>query len=144
MGHAGTDYLYSSTHDQGDESFGARIGSMAPSHPKVGDNAQGLDAVTWLAAEGARFAPVAELGSAGSPSSRYFIKPNADDWTGYRFFTTSDLMQSWKELFGKRYGISAATMATVIADRGKGSADEAQPPAGVHYNLTAGARHDQA
>jgi uncharacterized protein DUF4157 len=141
--HTGTDYLYSSTHDQGGESFGDRIGSMASDKAKVGGNAKGLDAVTWLAAEGARFAPVAALGSAGSPESRYFIKPNPDNWTGYKFLTTSDLMQSWKDAFGKAYNVSAATMATVVAERGKDSTVETRPPAGVHYNLTTGARHDQ-
>jgi hypothetical protein len=143
VGHTGTDYQYSSTHDQGGESFGDRMGSMAPDKAKVGGNAKGLDAVTWLAAEGARFAPVAALGSAGSPESRYFIKPSPDSWTGYKFLTTSDLMQSWKDAFGKAYNVSAATMAHVVADRGKDSTVEAQPPAGVHYNLTTGARHDQ-
>jgi hypothetical protein len=34
-------------------------------------------------------------------------------------------------------------MANVVANRGKDSTVEAQPPAGVHYNLTTGARHDQ-
>ncbi len=139
----GTDYLYSSTHDQGGESFGDRIGSMAPDKAKVGGNAKGLDAVTWLAAEGARFAPVAALGSAGSPESRYFIKPSPDNWTGYKFLTTSDLMQSWKKDFGMQYNISAATMAQVVASSGKDSTVETQPPAGVHFNLTTGARHDQ-
>ena len=85
----------------------------------------------------------AALGSAGSPESRYFIKPNPDNWTGYKFLTTSDLMQSWKDDFGKQYNISAATMAHVVTDKGKDSTVEAHPPAGVHYNLTMGARHDQ-
>lgn len=116
---------------------------MAPDKPKVGGNAKGLDAVTWLAAEGARFAPIAALGSAGSPESRYFIKPNPVSWTGYRFLTASDLMQSWKGHFGKQYNISAATMAHMVANSGKDSTVEARPPAGVHYNLTTGARHDQ-
>ena len=138
----GTDYLYSSTHEQGAESFGDRIGGMAPDAAKVGDNAKGLDAVTWLAAEGARFAPVAALGSAGSPESRYFIKPNPDNWTGYKFLTTTNLMQTWKQHFGMQYNISAATMAQVVLDHGKDT--EAQPPVGAHYNLTLGARHDQA
>jgi len=72
--------------------------------------------VTWLAAEGARFAPVAALGSAGSPESRYFIKPNPGNWTGYKFLTTTNLMQTWKEHFGMQYNISAATMAQVVLD----------------------------
>lgn len=88
-------------------------------------------------------APIAALGSAGSPESRYFIKPNPDNWTGYKFLTTSDLMQSWKDDFGKQYNVLAATMAHVVADKGKDSTVEAHPPAGVHYNLTMGARHDQ-
>jgi hypothetical protein len=138
----GTDYLYSSTHDQGAESFGDRIGGMAPDKAKVGGNAKGLDAVTWLAAEGARFAPVAALGTAGSPESRYFIKPNADNWTGYKFLTTSNLMQVWKEQFEMKYNVLSVKMAEVVGRIGK--VTEAQPPVGAHYNLTLGARHDQA
>jgi len=138
----GTDYLYSSTHEQGSESFGDRIGGLAPDKGKVGGNAKGLDAVTWLAAEGARFAPVAALGAAGSPESRFFIKPNPANWTGYKFLTASDLMQTWLDDFEKKYDISAATVAQVVSAKGKTT--EAQPPAGAHYNLTLDARHDQA
>jgi uncharacterized protein DUF4157 len=141
VGHTGTDYLYSSTHEQGSESFGDRIGGLAADKAKVGGNAKGLDAVTWLAAEGARFAPVAALGAAGSPESRYFIKPNADNWTGYKFLTASDLMQTWLEDFEKKYNVAAAKIAEVVGAKGKTT--EAHPPAGAHYNLTLGARHDQ-
>lgn len=137
----GTDYLYSSTHEQGAESFDDRMGTMAPDQEKVGGNAKGLDAVTWLAAEGACFAPVAALGAAGSPESRYVIKPNAGDWTGYKFLTATDLMQCWGERFERKYNVSAQKMAEVIGAHGKTT--EAQPPAGAHYNLTTGVRHDQ-
>jgi hypothetical protein len=115
VGHTGTDYLYSSTHDQGGESFGDRIGSMALDKARVGGNAKGLDAVTWLAAEGARFAPVAALGSAGSPESRYFIKPNPD-WAGYEFLTTSDLMQSCPSGV---YGLAWDTSGRLLAIAGE-------------------------
>lgn len=140
VGHSGTDYLYSSTHEQGPASFDSRIGAISGDAGKVGDNAPGLDAVTWLAAEGARFAPIAALGGAGSPESRFFIKPSAENWTGYKYLTASDLMRMWLTDFKKAYDIPADKVAEVVTAKGK---TEDAPPRGAHYNLTLGARHDQ-
>lgn len=133
-------YGYSSTHDQGAENFDSRIKGVASGKTKHGDNSKGLDAVTWLAAEGARFGPVAALGGKGSPESHYFIKPNAD-WTGYKYYTAIMLMQSWGRDFGKRYGVTTATMRGVVTAQGK--SDVAEPPKGWHYNLTTGAEYEK-
>jgi hypothetical protein len=137
----GADYLYSSTHEQGAESFGDRMGGIARGSDQRGGNAKGLDAVTWLAAEGARFAPMAKLGTVGSPESRFFVKPNAGDWTGYKFVTATDLMRMWLTDFEKKYDVSTQKLAEVV--NAKGKTTEAQPPAGWHYNLTGDARHEQ-
>lgn len=127
-------YVYSSTHEQGEESFASRISGIKSGNDTLGGNAKGLDAVTWLAAEGARFEPVAALGGKGSPKSHYFIKPNATDWVGYKYYTAIQLMQSWKVNFGKKYGVTAEDMERVVATSGKD--DVAEPPSGWHYNLT--------
>lgn len=141
VGDKSKDYLYSSTHDQGSESFGDRIDGISTDAATKGGNAKGLDAVTWLGAEGARFAPVAKLGTVGSPESRYFIKPNDEDWTGYKFVTATDLMRMWMDDFGKKYDVSSVTIAGVVAAKGKTT--ESKPPAGWHFNLTKDARHEQ-
>ncbi|HEY0195624.1 MAG TPA: DUF4157 domain-containing protein [Kofleriaceae bacterium] len=136
-----SDFKYSSTHDQGSDSFDHRMGGMGPDKGKVGDNGAGLDAVTWLAAEGARFAPVAALGGAGSPESHYFVKPHAD-WAGYKYLTAADLMQCWKDAFKMKYGVSKEEIAAVV-NSARGKTAVPHPPKGAHYNLLTGARHDQ-
>lgn len=130
-------YLYSSTHDQEDESFQDRINNVQGSNPATdtkGQFGRGFDALTWLAAEGARFNAVEQLGGMGSPESRFFIKPN-DNWNGSKYLTTIQLMQNWKVWFDFQYDITNAQLAAVVSREGT---DQNAPPPGAHYNLTRG------
>jgi hypothetical protein len=137
----GRDARVRRTHEQGSESFDARIGGISKDENTKGGNAKGLDAVTWLAAEGARFASIAKLGGVGSPESRFFIKPNSENWTGYKFLTTSDLIRMWLSDFEKKYNVSTAELREKVVTNGK--ATEANPPNGWHYNLTDDVKHEQ-
>lgn len=113
------DFKFSSTHDQGPKTFGQKIGGMSAHHAgsKIGTNHEGFDALTWIAAEGARFEPVRELGDKASPQSLFFN--TTDNWKQIRAVNLSWLMQNWKDSFGKRYNNSAIQISTVVGAAGR-------------------------
>jgi hypothetical protein len=134
------DYNFSSTHVQGGGMLGTRVAGLAPH--EAGDTKdahhEGFDAFTWLAAEGARYQPVAMLGEKASPTSAFYIKPAAHGWAGARSVTLTWLMQNWGGPFQGAYNIDAATMRTVIGAPAMpaGAVAIAAAPAGRRYNLT--------
>ncbi|MFZ4508075.1 MAG: eCIS core domain-containing protein [Fimbriimonas sp.] len=134
-------YVYSSTHKQEGASFASRIATLGVADPdsdQKGKHHEAFDAITWLAAEGARFEPIRKLGGSGSPESHFFVKPNEDNWEGAKSVTTSHLMQNWGEPFERRYGITADEVAGYVDENGT---EIAGLPAGSHFNLTKDEKH---
>lgn len=127
-------YIYSSTHAAvGD--FGVATDAMSPYNAgdNMGSKHAGFDAFTWMAAEGARFKPVGDLGERATPTANFYTKPYKTKWKDAHNVTLDWLMQSWGTHFGRAYGITAATMIPVV----DGNGDEiTHKPAKPNYNLT--------
>lgn len=132
---AADEYVYSSTHTLAGPDLETRMGGLAPPAPgdTRGGQDVGLDAVTWLAAEGARFIPVAELGGAARPNSIFYTKPKAKGWKDAMSVNLQWLAWNWGAFFGRRYNITAEEIATVVAVNG---ANINSKPGGVSYNLS--------
>jgi len=128
-------YIYSSTHEQGDTSFEQRVESLRgyEEDDQLGTQSRGLDAITWLAAEGARFKPVAEMKGKAKPQTQFYIKPQAKGWRGAKYVTLTWLMQNWGTHFNKAYGVEAETIASVVQQHGQPLTAK---PSVSSYNLT--------
>jgi hypothetical protein len=131
----GNEYIYSSTHEQGDTTFEERVKSLKghEDDDQLGTHSRGLDAITWLAAEGARFKPVAEMKGKAKPQTQFYIKPQAKGWRGAKYVTLTWLMQNWGTHFNKAYGVEAETIASVVQQHGQPLTAK---PSGSSYNLT--------
>ncbi len=134
------EYAFSSTHDQSDEMFSNKVRGLGKHEEgdTKGSKEHGLDAITWLAAEGARFQPVKALSDVAKPGTEFYMKPNNGNWTGARSATLSWLMVNWGGVFGKAYDIAPATIAVGMtgATLGNGLTRIDHVPAGARYNLT--------
>ncbi|MEP1032664.1 DUF4157 domain-containing protein, partial [Ekhidna sp.] len=107
-------HVYSPGHDTTNlNTVGQQIGTVAGGSTH-GANHIGLDAVTKLAAEGARFEPVRQLGTNLKINSIFFATSHSDNQVKYLDFQT--LYQRWGTWFGRAYSItSAAVKAQVLA-----------------------------
>ena len=143
-----TDFIYSSTHEQDGGAFGERVETLdRPASAAKGRNgkrissglptrdahANAFDAVTWIAAEGARFKPVAELGGKATPETNFYTIPDRED--GWRNVTLNWLMSNWGARFKRSYGISRDFIARVAAEFGT---PMVEMPAKPRYNLDDG------
>ena len=96
-----------------------------------GKDHEGFDAITWMAAEGARFQPVKLLGGKASPQSLFFIIPNQHNWQKIKAVNLVWLMQNWGVEFNKKYNVSATTIKTKVI----GNSEDKFPSIGHLYNL---------
>ena len=129
-------YVYSSTHVQNPDSFKNTANTLGGHEEgnSRGEYHEGLDALTWMAAEGARFQPVAKLGNRAKPQTHFYLKPNRHNWQGARSVDLVWLMSNWGLHFQRAYDIPTATIAGVVA--AQGNPINGAPP-GLRYNLTA-------
>jgi len=131
------DLLYSSTHvPGGGVSVGTRVGNL---HDHQGGNTRGgqhdaLDAFTLIGAEGARFRPVAELGSHITVGANFYTKPKKG-FKGAHNVTLQWLYTNWGALFGSAYDVTKETMVPVVNANGVAINGK---PAKPNYNLTSG------
>jgi hypothetical protein len=144
------DLIYSSTHEQGESAFGERVEGLdkytattdnrkatkkaaAANVRKRGSHAEAFDAVTWIAAEGARFNAVAEMGGAATPATNFYIPEKR----GWRTVTLNWLMSHWGEVFKRKYGITNFTIAEEMRkhEYGEYVTEKPRKPA---YNLKTG------
>lgn len=125
------EFLFSSTHEGGPATFGERVETLAgwKRDDQKGRHAGAFDAITWIAAEGARFEPVRQLGRNATPATPLYMKPGPGQ---AKCVTVHWLMQNWGKHFGRRYGITAEEVASKVA--GEGTSIKAVK--GVRYNLT--------
>lgn len=132
----GDDFTYSSTHDQSEGTFGSKIESISDHEigDKEGKHHQGFDAITWMAAEGARYDPVKKLGGKASPQSLFFIIPDQANWKKVKGVDLNWLMGNWKDEFSKAYNISASTIKTKVSGMGL----QNFPSSGYLFNLETG------
>lgn len=135
-----TDFIYSSTHDQSDALFSNKIRDIGQ-HEEGSTRSEkehGFDAITWLAAEGARFEPVRKMDADAKPTTEFYSKPGPG-WTNARSATLSWLMQNWGPRFGKQYNITAATIAGIMGlvplPLPPGLTAITRAPQGPRYNL---------
>ena len=112
------DFQYSSAHDQGTEhTVGEQIENLkTPGWTQYGsptneENHPGFDAVTKLAAEGARFAPVRAMGTHLKQDTKFFTTNYAGQ---IKYLTFQQLYANWGAYFNRQYGINAATIAAQI------------------------------
>ncbi len=132
-----TDLVYSSTHVPGGvASVGTRVGNL---HEHQGGDTRGgqhdaLDAFTLIGAEGARFRPVAELGSSATMGANFYTKPGKG-FKGAHNVNLPWLYANWGLHFRSGYDITKETMATVVNANGMAIN---QKPAKPNYNLTSG------
>lgn len=133
-----SDLNYSSTHVPGGiANMGTRLNTLR-AHQQgddVDEQHDALDAFTLLAAEGARFAPVAELGAGASMTANFFTKPKKKNYKEAHSVTLPWLYINWGGRFGSAYNISKETMATVIDAQGVAITKK---PAKPNYNLSTG------
>ena len=129
------EYVYSSTHDPNAQLFSEKISNISGyrAGSTRGENELGLDAITWLAAEGARFEPVRKMGKYSKPQTQFYVKPDPHGWAGARSCTLAWLMTNWGGHFNRAYNIPAATVAAIVALNG---AAINHAPAGRRFNLT--------
>ncbi len=106
-------HIYSPGHDTANlNTVGQQIGTLVPGATH-GANHVGLDAVTKLAAEGARFEPVRQL-STNLKVNSIFFTIDLNNQVKYLDFQT--LYQRWGTWFGRAYSItSAAVRAQILA-----------------------------
>lgn len=110
-------HTYSPGHDELDQNtVGTQIGTVAPgaSH---GANHLGLDAVTKLAAEGARFEPVRQLGTNLKLGSRFFAIDH--DTNRVKYLDFKKLYQRWGTWFGRAYAIPSTDVRREVLAHGR-------------------------
>ena len=114
---AGVVHHYSPGHDDADQTtVGAQMATVAPGATH-GANHLGLDAVTKLAAEGARFEPVRQLGTHLKFGSRFFAMDYDAHHIQYLDFRT--LYQRWGHWFGRAYAIPSADVRREVLAHGE-------------------------
>ena len=130
------DYSFSSTHEQTTGSFGSKVDAMTGHSPgdTKGKDHEGFDAITWMAAEGARFRPVKTLGARATPQTKFFIFPSVKNWQTIKAVDSTWLMQKWGVVFHKKYNIPSKRMAAVV----QGQPTITFPKKGLMYNLNTG------
>ena len=99
-----------------------------------GKDHEGFDAITWMAAEGARFRPVKTLGARATPQTKFFIFPSVKNWQTIKAVDSTWLMQKWGGVFHKKYNIPSKRMAAVV----QGQPTITFPKKGLMYNLNTG------
>ena len=109
-------FSFSPDHDtQSKLTVGQQIGSIQQGATNA-RNHIGLDAVAKLAAEGARFEPVRQLGTSLKISSVFFtINTNTNVVKALDFRL---LYQNWGRWFGRAYGITAAQVKAQVLAHG--------------------------
>lgn len=110
-------FKFSPQHDQEvDKSVGEQIETLA-SGKKNKENHVGFDAITKLAAEGARFEPVRKLGTDLKVDSKFFTKTDPSTDQG-KCLTFLFLYRNWGGHFNHTYQTPAATLKTVATNHG--------------------------
>lgn len=107
---------YSMTHhSDSDTTVDEQMDAAEAVGSSLAEKEEGVDAITKVIAEGGRFNCVAALGANLSNASRFYTtEPGEHDRVIYMDFST--LWVQWTSLFGKRYGITNATVRNQIRD----------------------------
>ncbi len=117
-------FEYSSAHDIGtNKNVGEQIdGLKAPNYTSWGsptneENHEGFDAVTKLAAEGARFVPVRMMGTNLKQNSRFFT---TDIFGVIRYLSFQEMYANWgnPQWFNRQYGITTPMVIAQVAAHG--------------------------
>gem|GEM_PF-6002888 len=137
-------YAFSSTHEHANVQFGEQLRQVTGHEQgdKQTKHGAGLDAFTWMAAEGARYAPVAALGAAAKPATVFYSKPNKSGWTNARGVSLTWLMQNWGGPFQRAYNIPAATILHQVTTLGLPALADMNGYGGAITTLSAGKRYN--
>ena len=139
----GDPLVYSSGHVQTDRTIDHQLGVRGAAGTK-GEHHERLDAQTKLAAEGARFLPIRNAGTALSTDSRFYgtIPGIADAAATYKFVNYVLLTNRWGQWFNSAFNITAATIIPFVDANGTPTTGDdlnfdpdLQPRPGKDYDL---------
>lgn len=130
-------FTFSSGHVRNERSIAEQLDHVGNPNTK-GQFHERLDAQTKVIAEGARFIPIRNAGTALRANSRFYgTIPAGDDDYNYRFVNYTILTNRWSTWFNRAFNITAATMLAAVDQHGDpaGADPENIPRPGIDYDL---------